>query len=307
MTALVHRRRSGLHGTSGKSSTSGINVLIAGASSQQLGAAVGASLFPVLGPVGVIALRQLVMAAVHLPLGRPPLRSLTRSQLALGIALGLVMGMMNLTLYFSIERIGLGLAVTLEFLGPLALALISSRRAVNAVCAVAAGAGVFVLAGPQASNDLIGIALGLAAAACWAGYILVNRAAGASLPGLQAPAIAAATSAVIFVPIAVFVVDFDAVTPAVLGFGVLAGILSSALPYAADIFVLRRMPPGLYALMVSVNPVLAALAGFILLAESLAPLELAAIAMITLANVVAVVAMQRDGSRQPALVPAERT
>ncbi len=215
------------------------------------------------------------------------------------------MGMMNLTLYFSIERIGLGLAVTLEFLGPLALALISSRRAVNAVCAVVAGAGVFVLAGPQASNDLVGIGLGLMAAACWAGYILVNRAAGASLPGLQASAIAAATSAVIFVPVAVFVVDFDAVTPAVLGFGVLAGILSSALPYAADIFVLRRMPAGLYALMVSVNPVLAALAGFILLAESLAPLELAAIAMITLANVVAVAALQWDGSRKPVPVPAE--
>lgn len=290
MTALLHR-------TTTQGGTSGINVLIAGASSQQFGAAVGASLFPVLGPVGVIAVRQLVMAAVHLPLGRPPLRKLSRSQWGLGIALGVVMGMMNLTLYLSIERIGLGLAVTLEFVGPLALALIASRRAINAVCALAAGAGVFVLAGPQTSNDLTGIVLGLAAAACWAGYILVNRAAGASLPGLQASAIAAAVSALIFVPVAAFVVDFDAVTPAVLGFGVLAGVLSSALPYAADIFVLRRMPAGQYALMVSVNPVLAALAGFILLAELLTMLELAAVVLITFANVVAVVARQREGPR----------
>lgn len=291
MTALLSRRTA----TNG---TSGINVLIAGASSQQFGAAVGASLFPVLGPVGVIAVRQLVMAAVHLPLGRPPLRKLSGPQWGLGIALGMVMGMMNLTLYLSIERIGLGLAVTLEFLGPLALALIASRRAINAVCALAAGGGVFVLAGPQTSNDLAGIALGLAAAACWAGYILVNRAAGASLPGLQASAIAAAVSALIFVPLAAFVVDFDAVTPAVLGLGVLAGVLSSALPYAADIFVLRRMPAGLYALMVSVNPVLAALAGFILLAELLTMLELAAVVLITFANVVAVIARQRDGRQR---------
>ncbi|WP_460465658.1 EamA family transporter [Arthrobacter pigmenti] len=277
--------------------SSGIGMLVFGASSQQFGAAVGASLFPVLGPMGVVAVRQLVMAAVHLPLGRPPVARMSRSQLMLGVGLGVVMGMMNLTLYLAIERIGLGLAVTLEFLGPLALALLSSKRLINVVCALAAAAGVYILAGPQTSNDLGGILLGLSAGACWAGYILTNRAAGARLPGLQASAMAAATSVLMFVPIAAFTVDLSKMTTTVILIGILAGTLSSAVPYAADLFVLRRIPPGLYSLMVSIHPALAALAGLVLLSETLTGLEIVAIAVITLANVLAVTAVYRTSSR----------
>lgn len=282
--------------------SSGIGMLVFGASSQQFGAAVGASLFPVLGPIGVVAMRQLVMAAVHLPLGRPPVSRMSRSQLALGIGLGVVMGMMNLTLYLAIERIGLGLAVTLEFLGPLALALLSSKRLLNVVCALAAAAGVYILAGPQTSNDVTGILLGLSAGACWAGYILTNRAAGARLPGLQASAMAATVSVVMFVPVAAFTVDFEELTTAVILIGVLAGLLASAVPYAADLFVLRRIPPGLYSLLVSIHPALAALAGLILLSETLTVLEVVAIAVITLANVLAVAALYRTNSRYAAPV-----
>lgn len=272
-------------------------MLVFGASSQQFGAAVGATLFPVLGPVGVVAMRQLVMAAVHLPLGRPPLTRLSRRQLALGIGLGVVMGLMNLSLYLAIERIGLGLAVTLEFLGPLTLALVSSKRLINVVCALAAAAGVYILAGPQTSNDVVGILLGLGAGGCWAGYILTNRAAGARLPGLQASAIAALTSVVMFVPAAAFIVDLSRITTSVILIGVLAGVLSSAVPYAADLFVLRRIPPGLYSLMVSIHPALAALAGLILLSETLSVLEVVAIAVISLANVLAVTAVYRSSSQ----------
>lgn len=281
-------------------------MLVVGASSQQFGAAVGASLFPVLGPVGVVAVRQVVMAAVHLPLGRPPVLSMTRGQLMLGIGLGVVMGMMNLTLYLAIDRIGLGLAVTLEFLGPLTLALLSSKRLINVVCALAAASGVYILAGPQTSNDLVGILLGLSAGACWAGYILTNRAAGARLPGLQASAMAAVTSVVMFVPVAAFTVDLSGVTTQVILIGILAGVLSSAVPYAADLFVLRRIPPGLYSLMVSIHPALAALAGLVLLAETLTLLEVVAIAVITLANVLAVAAVYRDNKRYVQPVPPRR-
>ncbi|WP_051298927.1 EamA family transporter [Arthrobacter castelli] len=286
--------------------SSGLGMLVVGASSQQFGAAVGASLFPVLGPVGVVAVRQVVMAAVHLPLGRPPVLSMTRGQLMLGIGLGVVMGMMNLTLYLAIDRIGLGLAVTLEFLGPLTLALLSSKRLINVVCALAAASGVYILAGPQTSNDLVGILLGLSAGACWAGYILTNRAAGARLPGLQASAMAAVTSVVMFVPVAAFTVDLSGVTTQVILIGILAGVLSSAVPYAADLFVLRRIPPGLYSLMVSIHPALAALAGLVLLAETLTLLEVVAIAVITLANVLAVAAVYRDNKRYVQPVPPRR-
>ncbi len=259
-----------------------------------------------LGPVGVVAVRQVVMAAVHLPLGRPPVLSMTRGQLMLGIGLGVVMGMMNLTLYLAIDRIGLGLAVTLEFLGPLTLALLSSKRLINVVCALAAASGVYILAGPQTSNDLVGILLGLSAGACWAGYILTNRAAGARLPGLQASAMAAVTSVVMFVPVAAFTVDLSGVTTQVILIGILAGVLSSAVPYAADLFVLRRIPPGLYSLMVSIHPALAALAGLVLLAETLTLLEVVAIAVITLANVLAVAAVYRDNKRYVQPVPPRR-
>src|SRR5690242_10919474 len=148
----------------------GIATMVGSGASNQVGAAVGAHAFATIGPAGVVAVRQFVAAAVLLPVARPDLRRFTWAQWWPTLLLGLVFATMNLSLYTAIDRIGLGLAVTLEFLGPLAVALLSSRSRADLLCAVAAGAGVYVLVLPGPSSDVLGIGLGLVAAACWASY-----------------------------------------------------------------------------------------------------------------------------------------
>lgn len=152
--------------------------------SNQTGAAIGSLAFPVLGPVGVVAARQYVAAIVLLTVGRPHLRSFTWRQWWPVLLLALVFGTMNLSLYSAIDRIGLGLAVTLEFLGPLSIALVASRRRADACCAVIAAAGVVTLMRPQPSADYVGMGLGLLAAVCWASYILLNRTVGRRVAGV---------------------------------------------------------------------------------------------------------------------------
>lgn len=146
---------------------SGIALMAGSGLSNQVGASVAALAFPVLGPVGVVAVRQWVAAVVLLTAGRPKLRSFTASQWRPVLALAVVFATMNLTLYTAIDRIGLGLAVTLEFLGPLTVALASTRRRTDLACALAAAAGVVVLTRPQPSTDYLGIGLALVAAVCW--------------------------------------------------------------------------------------------------------------------------------------------
>ncbi len=168
----------------------GSALMTGSAASNQIGAATAALAFPVLGPAGVVAVRQWVAGAVLLSTVRPRFASFTREQWRPVLALALIFATMNLSLYLAIDRIGLGLAVTLEFLGPLSVALLASRRVVDLGCALVAAAAAVVLARPQPSTDYAGIALALLAAACWAGYILVNRVVGARLPGSQGPAAA---------------------------------------------------------------------------------------------------------------------
>src|SRR6202451_4458808 len=168
----------------------GIALMTGSAASNQVGAATAALAFPVLGPAGVVAVRQRVAGAGVLIVVPPRFTSFTREQWRPVVALALIFATMNLSLYLAIDRIGLGLAVTLEFLGPLSVALLASRRAIDLGCALIAGGAAIVLARPQPSTDYAGIVLALLAAACWAGYILVNRVVGTRLPGAQGPAAA---------------------------------------------------------------------------------------------------------------------
>ncbi|MDI3422521.1 EamA family transporter [Streptomyces luteolus] len=252
--------------------------------SNQTGAAIGSLAFPALGPVGVVAVRQYVAAVVLLAVGRPRLRSYTWAQWRPMLLLAVVFGTMNLSLYSAIDRIGLGLAVTLEFLGPLAVALTAARRRVDACCALIAAAGVVVLMRPQPSTDYVGMALGLLAAVCWASYILLNRTVGRRVPGAQGSAVAAGVSALMFLPVGLVVVLRDPPGLAAVGFAVAAGVLSSAVPYLADLCTLRRVPAQAFGLFMSVNPVLAALVGWIGLGQGLGWTEWASIGAIVAAN-----------------------
>lgn len=271
------------------SRSAGLATMVASALSSQLGAAAGTLAFPVIGPAGVVAVRQWVAGVVLLAVGRPRVRSFTRRQWWPVLALAVVFATMNLALYTAIDRIGLGLAVTLEFLGPLAVALAASRRAVDLGCAVIAGAAVVALTRPQPTTDHAGIGLGLLAAACWASYILLNRTVGRRLPGVQGSAAAAGVSALLYTPIGVAVLVRHPPTPAAIGYAAAAGVLSSVVPFLSDFLALRRVPARFFGVFMSVNPVLAALVGLLVLDEVLGWVEWSAGAAIVGANVVSVV------------------
>ncbi|MEU6030041.1 EamA family transporter [Streptomyces tauricus] len=256
--------------------------------SNQTGAAIGSLAFPVLGPLGVVAVRQYVAALALLAVARPPLRSFTGHQWWPVLLLALVFGTMNLSLYTAIDRIGLGLAVTLEFLGPLAIALSAARRRIDACCALVAAAGVVTLMRPQPSADYLGMGLGLLAAVCWASYILLNRTVGRRVPGAQGSAAAAAVSALMFLPVGVVLALRNPPTPTALGYAVAAGVLASAVPYLADMFTLRRVPAAAFGLFMSVNPVLAGLVGWVVLGQNLGWVEWAAVGAVVAANTLSV-------------------
>ncbi|MEU8574518.1 EamA family transporter [Streptomyces asoensis] len=259
----------------------------------QTGAAIGSLAFPVLGPVGVVAVRQYVAALVLLAVGRPRLRSFTRRQWGPVLLLAVVFGTMNLSLYTAIDRVGLGLAVTLEFLGPLAIALAAARRRVDAGCALIAAAGAVTLMRPRPSTDYLGLGLGLLAAVCWASYILLNRTVGRRVPGAQGPAAAAAVSAVLFLPVGVVLVVRHPPTAAAVGCAVAAGVLSSAVPYLADLLTLRYVPAAAFGLFMSVNPVLAALVGRFGLGQHLGLVDWAAVGAVVGANTLSILVPRR--------------
>ncbi|MFJ3670032.1 EamA family transporter [Streptomyces sp. NPDC090106] len=276
----------------------GVATMLGSGLSNQFGAAVGSLAFPVIGPVGVVAVRQYVAAAVLFAVGRPRLRSFTWRQWWPVLALAAVFGTMNLSLYTAVDRVGLGLAVTLEFLGPLAIALAASRRRVDACCALLALAGVVTLMRPRPSADYLGMGLGLLAAACWAAYILLNRTVGHRIPGAQGSAAAAGVSALMFLPVGIVVAVHRPPTLAAVGCAVTAGVLSSAVPYLADLFTLRSVPAPVFGLFMSVNPVLAALVGLAVLGQGLGGPEWAGIAAVVAANAIGILTSARTTRQQ---------
>ncbi|MEV6420965.1 EamA family transporter [Streptomyces sp. NPDC051662] len=285
------------HRVSGRSGRlAGVAMMFGSGLSNQVGAATGALAFPVIGPAGVVAVRQWVAGAVLLAVGRPRVRSFTWRQWWPVLCLAVVFATMNLSLYTAIDRIGLGLAVTLEFLGPLAVALAAARRAVDLGCALIAGAAVVVLARPQPTTDYPGIALGLLAAVCWASYILLNRTVGSRIPGAQGSAAAAGLSALLYIPVGVTVLVHHPPTAGALGYAAIAGILSSAVPFLADLLALRRIPARFFGVFMSVNPVLAALVGLVVLDQTPHVVEWLAIAAIVTANTVSVLTTGRGPS-----------
>ncbi|MCI3242523.1 EamA family transporter [Streptomyces spinosisporus] len=273
--------------------SAGVVTMAASGLSNQVGAAIGSLAFPVLGPAGVVAVRQYVAAVVLFAVGRPRVRDFTWAQWWPVLGLAVVFGTMNLSLYSAIDRIGLGLAVTLEFLGPLAIALTAARRRIDACCALIAAAGVVTLMRPQPSTDYPGMALGLLAACCWASYILLNRSVGRRVPGAQGSATAAALSALMFLPVGVVVVLRQPPTAGAVGCAIAAGVLSSAVPYLADLFTLRRVPAQAFGLFMSVNPLLAALVGRIGLGQHLGWAQWASIGAIVGANTLSIAVRRR--------------
>jgi inner membrane transporter RhtA len=243
-------------------------LVLLGIVSVQLGSAIAKHLFGVVGSFGTVALRLFFAAAVLIVVWRPSLR-LSRRTWSVVAAYGVVLGLMNLCFYLALARIPLGIAVTVEFLGPLAVALAGSRRWLDAVWVLLAAGGVVLLMEGRGRLNLIGFLFALAAGTLWGLYILAGAALGRHTSQGSGLALGMAVAAVIVVPAGVAQSGAAVVQPWVLLAGLGVALLSSVIPYTADLEALRKIPPSVFGILMSLEPAMAALIGLVVLRESL--------------------------------------
>lgn len=278
----------------GRGTLGGVGLVLAGAVSVQFGSAFAALLFPRVGVLGVVALRVTLAAVLLLAITRPGLRGYSRADWAVAGGFGLALGGMNVLFYQAIDRIPLGAAVTLEVLGPLLLSVVVSRRAAGLLWAALALAGVCLLGrGAFAQLDVVGVAFALSAGGMWAAYIVLNARAGARFPRLDALAIAMAVAALVSLPLGIGASGGMLLEPGALALGLAIAIMSSGVPYTLELLALRRLPAATFAVLTSLAPALAAMAGYLVLDQGLSPSQCAAIALVIAASAGAV----RTGSR----------
>jgi len=267
--------------------------------SVQLGAAIAKGLFDELGPSGTVFLRISFAALVLLLLWRPPLRDHTRGGYLVAVLFGLALAAMNFSLYLALDRIPLGIVVTLEFVGPLGVAVAGSRRALDLLWVVLAAAGILLLAplGVLGGTDLdpVGVAFAFLAGGFWAAYILLSARTGSAFPGGTGLVIALCVGTVVLLPVGIAGGGAALLDPKLLliGFGV--AMLSSAIPYSLELEALRKLPARVFGVLMSLEPAVAALIGFVVLGERLGLRALAAVLLVTAAAAGA----SRFGARGP--------
>jgi inner membrane transporter RhtA len=259
-------------------------LVLGGIVSVQLGAAVAKQLFPVVGPAGAVFLRLAVGAVILTAVARPR-AAVIRGHLGLALAFGTVLAAMNLSFYASLTRIPLGAAVTIEFLGPLVLAVVASRRRTDVGWALLAGLGVAAVSWEGTGTlDAVGVGFALLAGAGWAGYILLSQRLGAAAPGLTGLAVAVAAGAVVAAVPGIAQGGGQLLDPRVLALGAAVGVLSSAVPYALEFLALRRLPAATFGILMSLEPAVAATAGWLVLGEGLRPVQVAGIVLVCVAS-----------------------
>jgi inner membrane transporter RhtA len=264
---------------------SAVLLVIGAATSVQAGASVAKSLFPSFGPPGVVWLRLVFGSIALWAIARPELRGRPRHELRLVAALGVVLVSMNVSFYESIDRLPLGIAVTVEFLGPLAVAILGSRRRVDFVWVVLAGLGVALLAeGGGKGVHASGLALAALAGVFWALYIYLSVPIGKAYPGASGLAPAMVLGAILITPWGIISAGHHLREPQLVGAAVGVGLLSSALPWSLELEALRRLPTHVFGVVLSLEPAVAALAGFVFLHEHLRLRAWLAIALVVLAS-----------------------
>ncbi|WP_445394964.1 EamA family transporter [Streptomyces sp. LE64] len=275
-----------------------VGLVLAGGVSVQFGGALAVTLMPRAGVLGVVTLRLVVSALVLLLVCRPRLRGYTRADWTTVVAFAVTLAGMNGLFYQAIDRIPIGPAVTLEVLGPLALSVIVSRRAINLLWAGLALAGVFLLSGGGFGTlDPVGMAYALAAGALWALYIVFSARTGRRFPKADGLALAMAVGAVLILPFGVVESGTALLDPAVLGLGAAIALLSSVLPYTLELLALRRMPASTFAVLMSLEPAIAAAAGFLVLSQTLTASQSVAIVLVIAASMGAVRTQVARGRR----------
>jgi inner membrane transporter RhtA len=260
-------------------------LVLAAVSSVQFGAALAKTLFDEIGSGATVFLRMAAAALVLALIWRPPLRGHSARDVRLVLVFGFVLGAMNLAFYASIDRIPLGIAVTFEFVGPLGVAVFGSRRPLDLLWVGLAAAGILLLSDlGSGSLDGAGVALALLAGAFWAAYILISVRVGEAFPGGSGLALAMVVATLPLAPIGIAEAGSELWVPSILLVGAGVGIMSSAIPYTLELEALRRMPAGVFGVLMSLEPGVAALAGFLLLGEGLVAREIAAISLVVAAS-----------------------
>jgi inner membrane transporter RhtA len=263
-----------------------VGLVLCGVTSIQFGAALAATLFDDLGAAGVSLLRLGFAAVILVLLSRPHVRGRPAPELRLVVLFGLTLGGMNLFFYEALDRIPLGVAVTIEFAGPLAVAVATSRRRLDLVWAGFAALGIVLLSNPfGAGIDGVGLVLILAAAGCWAAYILIAQRATRAWDGSEGLAVAMAIGALVPLVPGVVEAGTTLLEPQWLALGAAVALASSVIPYSLETEALRRLPANVFGVLMSLEPAVAALAGFLILGQALGARELVAMALVVTASV----------------------
>ncbi|HMJ06610.1 MAG TPA: EamA family transporter [Chthoniobacterales bacterium] len=265
--------------------------------SVQAGAALAKGLFPALGPIGTVGLRVVLSAIMLMAAFRPRLRALSAAQWRAVIPYGLVLGTMNIVFYLSLSRIPLGLAVTVEFVGPLAVAVFGSRRAVDIAWVLLAAAGIaLIMPWSGGGADALGVLLALAAGACWAAYILLGGRVSRIMPGGASVALGMVIASFVALPAAMATGGFARLTLPLFLAGIGVALLSSAIPYTLEMFALKRLPARTFGILMSLEPAVAALLGVVVLHELLSFHQWLAVALIIAASTGSTLTSRRAAS-----------
>lgn len=262
-----------------------VALVLLGIASVQLGAGFAKRLFVDIEPNGVVWLRLASSAVVLLLWARPRLSGRTRADWLVAARYGACLGAMNWGIYQSFSRIPIGVAVTIEFIGPLVLAAIGFRRPRHLAWVGLAAVGVLLLGFERGHLDPVGVAYALLAGAAWAGYILSSAATGRRWAGIDGLAVASLVAVVLLTPLLLTVDGDDLLDQRVLLIGAAVGLLSSVVPYSAELAALRTLPAASFGVLMSLEPAAAALAGLVVVGEDLAPVQWLAIACVVVASV----------------------
>jgi inner membrane transporter RhtA len=260
-------------------------LVVVGICSVQLGAGIAKNLFDDAAPTTLVWLRLATSALVLAAFARPTLRGRTARDWQVAVTFGVTLGVMNWAIYQSFQRIPLGIAVTIEFLGPLALAVGGSRRARDLVWALLAAVGVALLGLERGHLNWAGVGFALLAAATWAAYILLSADTGRRWPGLDGLTVASVVATVMLTPFVITLSGRGIGDSRVMMLGALVGLLSSVVPYSCEITALRTIRPSLFGILMSLEPAAAALAGILVVGEFLAAVQWLAIACVVVASV----------------------
>ncbi|MEO7754671.1 MAG: EamA family transporter [Terracoccus sp.] len=280
-------------------------LVLGGVVSVQFGGALAATLVPKIGAAGSVTLRLLFAMVILYAVARPSWRGRSRSDWLTMVLFGLALAAMNTAFYASLEYLPIGVAVTVEFLGPLTLAAVLSRRPRDLAAVLAAAVGVALVSGAAGADwgrfAPVGLAWAAVAGAMWAAYIMLSQRTGTAFAGLDGLALALIVSSLAVAPFGLG--SMGSWSPSIIALGLGIAVLSSVLPYSLELLALRHLPQNVFGILLSIEPAVAALAGFIVLGQLLDTGQLAGMALVVAASVMVLGSSERPEAPEPTMGP----